>query len=328
MGKTALVTGAAGFVGAAVVRELLSAGYSVRALCKASTNISPLAGLKIEVIRGDILDPSVCLSACQGVDTVFHIAALFRQAKFPDSEYFRVNRDGTEVVLNAAISAGVRKFVHCSTLGVHGDIPNPPADEDQPYAPCDVYQESKVEAEKVVLQAIAANKIDATIIRPAMIWGPGDRRLFKLFKGVFKRKMPLIGGGKQLCHWILVDDLARAFRLAAQTPAAKGRTYLIAGERPVTLKHTMQIIADTYNVKLLPFSIPALPLYAIGALCELICLPLKIEPPIFRRRVAFFMKSRAYKVERAKTELGFRASHSVQDEIRLIARWYREAGWL
>lgn len=328
MAKTALVTGAAGFVGLAVVKELLASGYKVRAMCKASTDVRPLSGLPVELFRGDIVKQDDCARACSGVEVVFHIAALFRQAKFPDQEYLRVNRDGTQNILEAAVANRVEKFVHCSTLGVHGDIPNPPASEEQPYAPCDVYQTSKVEAEKVVLNAIAQNKINATIIRPAMIWGPGDRRIFKLFKGVFKRSMPVIGTGNQFCHWILVEDLARAFRLAAETPAAAGRVYLIAGDHPVTLKHTMEVIADTYSVRLLPFRIPALPLYIIGAICELICLPLRIEPPIFRRRVAFFMKSRAYKVDRARAELGFKSKFSVDDEIRYVAKWYKEAGWL
>ena len=328
MTKNAMVTGAAGFVGRAVVEELIGAGYSVRALCKPSTDTRPLENLQVEIVRGDIVNEDDCLTACKGIDTVFHIAALFRQAKFPDSEYYRINRDGTAKVLNAAITSGVRKFVHCSTLGVNGDIPNPPADESQPYAPCDVYQSSKVEAEKVIIEAIEKHRIDATIIRPAMIWGPGDRRLFKLFKGIKLRKMPLIGNGKQLCHWILVQDLARAFRLAAEVPAARGQTYIIAGQKPLSLLATMQQIARSYDVALLPFRVPVYPIYLLGGLCELLCAPFGVEPPLFRRRVAFFMKSRAYVTKKAESELGFKSKFSVEDEIQHIAKWYLKADWL
>ncbi len=322
-----LVTGAAGFVGKAVATELLSAGYEVRALCKATTNVGSLKELPLELFRGDITDANDCLAACNGVEVVFHIAALFRQAKFPDSEYYRVNRDGTQNLIDAALKCNVRRFIHCSTLGVHGDIPNPPADEQQPYAPCDIYQESKVAAEEVVFKAVKERGLEATVIRPAMIWGPGDRRLFKLYKGV-KHGFPLIGDGKQLCHWILVDDLARAFRLAAEAENTSGKAYIVAGERPVTLAYTLKVIAATYGVKLPFFRIPVTPLYLLGAVCELVCLPFGIEPPIFRRRVAFFMKSRAYVTKKAEQELGFKAKYSVEDEIKYIASWYAQAGWL
>lgn len=322
----ALVTGAPGFVGSQMCRELLSANYQVRALHRQSSNLDSLKRLPLELVRGDITDPPSLDAAMKDVDFVFHIAALYRQAKFPDSVYWKVNFDGTRNVLEAAKRQGVRRVIHCSTTGVHSHIKNPPAREDEPYAPTDVYQESKTEAEKLCLDWFRRGEIDGCVIRPAMIWGPADTRFLKMFRGIASRRMPIIGSGQSLCHWILVSDLARAFRLAAENPATTGQVYLIGGERVVTLEYTMATIARVYGVKLLPFKIPAWPVQVAGSIVETLCKPLGIEPPLHRRRADFFIKNRAFDCSKAREQLGFVPSHTFEDECELIARWYIDAG--
>lgn len=325
--KKALVTGATGFVGSRLCQELLENGFSVRAMVRKQSKRSSLSNLQVEIIEAELTNPESLKKAVEGVDVVFHIAALYREAKFPDSVYWQVNLDGTKSLLEAAKSAGVEKFIYCSTIGVHSHINNPPADESEPYAPTDVYQETKVAAEKYVLEKFRANYIKGCVIRPAMIWGPKDTRFLKFFKGIYKRNFPMFGSGDNLCHWILVDDLVRAFRLAAEKESSHAQTYIIAGQRPVTLKYTMQKIAETYKVKLLPISIPVLPVQLLGSLVEFICKPFKIEPPIHRRRADFFIKNRAFSTKKALSELGFVAAHTFEEEVRLVAQWYLESGW-
>jgi dihydroflavonol-4-reductase len=325
---TALVTGAPGFVGSWLCKELLNAGYTVRALHRPSSNLKAIQDLPLMFVQGDLTDQESLKRACAGVDFVFHCGAVYREAKYPDSYYWQINLDGTRNLLEAAKECGVKRFIHCSTTGVHGSIENPPADENYRYKPDDVYQESKTEAEKLVLEKLRSGWIDGCVIRPNMIWGPGDTRLFKLFRGVANRMLPIIGTGQSWCHWILVEDLARAFRLAAENPKSRAQIYLIGGERPVTLEHTMRTIADAYGVKLLPFKIPAWPIQLAGSIVEIICRPLGIEPPLYRRRVDFFVKNRAFVTTKARTELGFKPRFTFEDEARYVAKWYLDNGWI
>ena len=161
-----------------------------------------------------------------------------------------------------------------------------------------------------------------------MIWGPGDQRTLKLFRGVARRKLPIIGTGKTLVHWVNVDDLVRGFRLAAETPQASGKVYIIAGERPVTMQALFETIAKALSVKPFPLKIPAWPIQLIGSFVEAVCVPFGIEPPIYRRRVDFFTKTRAFDCSKAERELGYKPARSFEEEVGFIAGWYQQKGWL
>ncbi len=326
--KKALVTGAAGFVGSEVCRELLRHGYQVSALVRESSDRSALAGLPVTFVSADITDRQSLLSALPGHDYVFHIAALFRETTVSDQAFFDVNLTGTKNVLEVCREVGVKRLIYCSTTGVTGDIKNPPGDENSPYAPRDVYQQSKTEAEKYLFSQMSEATPEIVIIRPIMIWGPGDTRLFKLFKGIKKGRLPIIGDGKTLFHFVLVSDLARGFRLAAETPAAKGNLYLIGGKEIVPITKVFQTIADQVGGKLLPFKVPFLPVLILAQLCEFFCKPFGIAPPLYPRRVDFYAKTRAFCCKKAARELGFEAQYSFAQEVKIIADWYKEQGWI
>ncbi len=326
--KKALVTGAAGFVGASVCRELLAHGYSVTALVRDTTKRDALAGLDISYAIGDITDSASLRKAIPGHEFVFHIAALFRETRFPDHVYFDVNFGGTKNVLEVCRESGVRRLIYCSTTGVTGDIKDPPGDETSPYAPRDVYQESKTEAEKFLLAEMKNTGTEIVVIRPIMIWGPRDTRLLKMFRGIKRGRMPIIGFGKTLFHFVMVDDLARGFRLAAEVENAKGNLYLIGGREIVPIDRVFKVIAKEVGGRVWPFRIPKTPIMALAWLCELVCKPFGIEPPLYRRRVEFFTKTRAFSCEKARRELGFETANSFEQEVKIIADWYKINGWL
>ena len=123
------------------------------------------------------------------------------------------------------------RLVHCSTVGVHGDIEHPPANEDAPLRPGDVYQRTKVEGERIAREAAARTGLPVTIARPSGIYGPGDRRLLKLFKGVARGRFVVLGSGDIFYHLTYIDDLVEGFRLCGEVPAAANRTYILAGGR-------------------------------------------------------------------------------------------------
>ena len=326
--KTVIITGANGFVGSNLCKELLNNGYQVKALHRKGSNIKTLEGLSVKLVEGDICDIESLTKAFQGCDGVFHIAALFRQAKNPDKVYWDINLEGVKNVFDVAIKEGVQKIIHCSTVGVHSHIPNPPATEEEDYRPGDIYQETKAAGEKLALEYFKANKIKGAVIRPAMIWGQGDERTLKLFKGIATRKFPLIGNGKTLLHWILVSDLARSFRLCYEADLNNGEVFIISGQESVEIQRLYNEIAAAFNVKPPRFKIPALPIQVLGSIVEAICIPLGIEPPIYRRRVDFFTKTRCFDSSKAKKLLGFKPANNFSDEVKLIANWYKENGWI
>ena len=179
-----LVTGGTGFAGSHLVSRLVKKGESVRVLVRKNSNVDYLKKLNVELCLGDITDKNSIKAAVKGIDVVYHIAALFRQARFPDRVYWQVNVQGTQNMLEAGYEEGVKRFVHCSTIGVLGHITNPPADETYPYNPGDVYQRSKCEGEKIALKFFRDKEFPVVVARPTAIYGPGDMRLFKLFKYV------------------------------------------------------------------------------------------------------------------------------------------------
>jgi nucleoside-diphosphate-sugar epimerase len=325
---TALVTGATGFTGGHLARYLLARGETVRALVRDTARGATLAASGVQLVQGDLARRDTIAPALDGVDVVYNIAALYRQASLPESTYRTVNAEAVAWLVEAAAAAGVRRVVHCSTVGVHGDIEHPPANEDAPLRPGDVYQVTKLEGERLAREAADRCGVDLVIVRPSGIYGPGDRRLLKLFRGVARRRFVILGDGKIFYHLTHIDDLVEGFRLAAAVPGASGRTYILAGGEVTTLNRLVEVVAEEAGVKPLDVHLPVWPFWAAGAACETFCAPFGLEPPIYRRRVDFFTKSRAFDISRARAELGFSPALDLRAGVRQTLAWYREQGWI
>ena len=323
-----LVTGASGFTGGHLARTLAARGYRVRALVRDMEKARDLTTAGIALWAGDLRDAASLAGATAGVATVYNIAAIYRQAGIPSSEYRAVNVDGVGALIRASATAGVRRVVHCSTVGVHGDIEHPPANEDAPLRPGDIYQETKVEGERAAQEAAAAAGIELVIARPSGIYGPGDRRLLKLFRGVARRRFLILGKGQIYYHLTYIDDLVEGFRLCGTVPQAAGRTYILAGAEVGTLKELVALIARESGAKPPWLRLPVWPFWLAGALCEAVCVPLRVEPPLYRRRVDFFTKSRAFDITRARQELGFAPKVGLREGVRRALEWYQLKGWI
>ena len=322
------ITGASGFTGSHVAERLLTLGEPVHIFVRPNSAYHHLEKLGARVFLGDICDAGAAQKAMHGCQTVYHIAALYRQAGFKDEEYIRVNIEGTRTMLDAACAAGVSRFVHCSTMGVHGHITEPPANEDTRYAPGDIYQRTKLEGEKLARSYFTANKINGVVVRPTGIYGPGDMRFLKLFRAIYKKRFIMVGDGMPYYHLVYIDDLVTGFILSAQNKTAAGKVYLIGGKEYVHLKDLVRMIAEILHVPPPRLRIPAWPIQIAGSIIEHICIPLGLNPPIHRRRVDFFTKSRAFSIQKAMTELGYQPSISLFEGLKRTAEWYLQQGLL
>jgi nucleoside-diphosphate-sugar epimerase len=326
--KRVLVTGATGFTGGHLCRRLAAQGYIVRGLVRNPNRCSPLVRAGVELAVGDLRDAGSLRRAVKDIDVVYHIAGIFRAENVSRRDMWEANVEGTRDLLDAAVDAGVQRFVHCSTAGVHGGITNPPATEETPYSPGDYYQESKTEGERIALQYMAASRLPVVVFRPAGIYGPGDLRFLKLIKAINARRFVMLGSGTVQYQMVFIEDLIDGILLCGTKEGAPGNIYLLTGEPPVTLNQLVKLIAAVLNVPPPRWHFPVGPVYAAGAICELIFKPLRIHPPLYRRRVDFFRKTRAFDISKAKRELGFHPTTELRCGLKTTIEWYRQTGLL
>lgn len=327
-GTRVLVTGATGFTGSILTRKLVAAGADVTAVVRSEPRPA-LRDLPVRWIRGQVYDPAVMAEAMRGIEYVFHVAAAYREAGMDDEVYRRVHVVSTQLIAEAAVrEPAFRRLIHISTVGVHGHIEQPPADETAPFHPGDIYQRTKAEAEIWLREFAARQPLRFTILRPAAIMGPEDTRLLKIFRLATQPVFPLLGYGKCLYHLIHVEDLTDAMLLAATHPAAEGEAFIVGNPEPVRLEDLGRLVADTLGFTFRPVRIPVTPFFWAAAVCEAVCKPFGWAPPLHRRRVAFFTKDRAFNTAKIRERLGFAPRYTNEQGIVDTALGYVARGWL
>jgi nucleoside-diphosphate-sugar epimerase len=322
------LTGATGYTGGRLLAALLARGDQVVALVRSGSAAPALLRSGAKLVEGDLLQADAAGRLLEGVDAVLHVAAVYRTARHPDSYYREVNVRGTERLLEAATRAGVSRFVHTSTVGVHGHVTRPPADETAPIVPCDIYQSTKAEAEALALGYHRARGLPVVVVRPAAIYGPGETRLLKLFRAIARGRYAIVGSGRPCYHPVYIDDLLDGFLLALERPQAVGEAFILGGPRYVSQSELAALIARATGGRVLPFTVPAWPLQLAGAACEAVCVPLGLDPPLYRRRVDFWTKNRAFSIDKARRLLGYDPKVDLEEGLARTVAAYRSAGWL
>lgn len=326
--KTILVTGAAGFIGGHLFHRLANYGLDVIGSVLYSEEASNLEAQGYKAIVLDLASDDLWDEMVRGVDIVFNIAAMFQEVEHGEDEYDKVNHRGALKLAKTASRVGVSRFIHCSTVGVHGDVKEIPATENSPFNPMDLYHRTKLAGELSILdfaKTIPEDGMVVTVNRPAMVYGPGDLRMLKLFKAILSGKFRMIGSGNVLAHLGFIEDQTDSFLLCAVTPRERVRceAFNIASDQPLTLNDLARLIADTGGVKLPRMHVPLTPVWLAALLCEIICKPFKIKPPLFRRRVGFFTHNRAFDLSKAKKHLGYISRRDSRAGIKETIEWYR-----
>lgn len=324
MGKI-LVTGATGFTGNAVCRRLLADGENVVALVRNPSRASALTAAGAECRAADLTDANAVRRAFDGVDRVYHIAAAYRSEHADLTMFHAVNVEGTRHLLDAAAETGVIRFVHCSTGGVQGEIEDPPASEDYRVKPGDHYQQSKLEGEQLALDYFRQG-LPGAVVRPIGIYGPGDGRFLKLFRAIERSRFVMIGSGQTLYHMTYIDDLIDGFILAGTHDAALGEVFTIAGPRYTTIRELVDTVADVLGRPRPKLRIPFAPVYMASVVCDKVCRSLRVNPPLYPRRVEFFQLDRAFSTDKAQSLLGYRPRVDLAEGLRRTAESYRTDG--
>ena len=326
-----LITGGTGFIGSRLGLRCLEIGHSVLILGQENTpaessNRKLLEEKGARIRLASVTQKELLPELLKGIDVVIHLAAAQHEVNVPDQRFRDVNVQGTANLLEGSVTAGVKRFVHGSTIGVYGPGMEGRIDENSPMQPDNIYGKTKLEGENVVLSF--KDKLPVVIVRIPETYGPGDRRLLKLFKAIRKGVFIMIGDGKNLHHLIYIDDLIDAFLLAAENPDAIGNIFVVAGEKPVTTNEMVEVIAAGMGTRVPGIRVPLSPLLFLAYAMEKTFQPFGIKPPIYPRRMDFFRKNFAFSQEKAKTILGFQPKVRFSEGITSTAEWYRSMNFL
>lgn len=323
----AAVTGATGFLGSHLTSRLIQDGWFVSGLVRTAERADMLPATTRGVV-GDICDRGVLDELVKGADVVFHTVSNFRTASGPPESYQHINVEGTRAALDASVAAGCKRFVHCSTIGVHGNVARSPADESAPFNPGDRYQETKLDAENYVRSQVGQSATEIVIIRPCSMYGPGDLRMLKMFRMLQKRTFFKVGPCRENFHAVYIDDIVNGFLEAATLTGVDGEVFIIGGESYVPLDEYIDTAATTVGAPPPFLRLPYPLLHGAAWLCEKTFVPLGLEPPLHIRRVRFFRNNRAFSIDKARRILGYEPKVGLAEGMRATVDWYRLQGLL
>ncbi len=325
------LTGGSGFIGSRLAPLAVQSGHAVTVVTPINTpaeqaRCDALAKAGIKLVIAPLEDSAVIARELQGHDAVIHLAAAQHEAQAPESHFHRVNVEGTRNLLDLAAKAGVRRFVHGSTIGVYGSAAAGALDEQSPLAPDNPYGRTKAAAEQVVREF--NSPMEWAIVRISETYGPGDMRLLKLFRGIKKGRYLTVGDGKNLHQLIYVDDLSRGLLAAGTAPAAVKQTVVLAGSEKITTNDMVAAIGAAVGSKRRVMHSPLWPFVTAAFVFESTFSPLGLKPPLHRRRLDFFRKSFSFSTAKAEQTLGFRPEVGFRAGARKTAEWYEAAGLL
>jgi len=312
-----VVTGAGGFLGKHLVLAQLALGRTVRAVDLHLDSLRPFADRPgLELCPADICDVAAMTPLVEGAAVVFHLASAHLDVTLGEEAYYRINRDGAADLARLCRRAGVGRLVHCSSVGVYGEIHQPPADESSPCHPDLVYEKSKLAGEEAVIAVARETGLPLTVLRPVWVYGPGCPRTEKLFRSLRKGTFVYVGDGRSLRHCIYIDDFTRACELLARRPEALGEVFVIGDRQAVTLRQLMADMATAAGCRAPWIHVPLKLVHPLLALVEWSYLKLGRRPPVSTRTLKFFTNNTAFSIAKARRLLGFEPEFGVPEGMR------------
>jgi len=318
----AFITGATGFIGKVLTRELVMQGHQVRALALPGENTAALRELGVEVRFGDLLKRDSIKGVCEGMDTVFHLAGRVTDWGTRDQFYSAIY-DATLNLLDEASGAAGR-FVYISSIAAIGFGRHMKGirETDPAFKSGIPYNDAKLDTEKLVMARHGSGAITCTIIRPANVTGPGSVWVRDIVEKMMVMPVPLIDGGRYSSSFIYVDSLVDGIILAALTEEAKGKIYHLRDDWDVTWKQYTTDLGSFIGKKPMG-SLPYRPARMLGALLDRICTPLCIRPPISRMSMDIMGRDNDVDTTLARTELKWKTKVPYPEAMEKIGAWVK-----
>nr|MBN2277797.1 NAD-dependent epimerase/dehydratase family protein [candidate division Zixibacteria bacterium] len=324
--KSILITGANGFVGSRLCRQMIAGGYHVIAGVRDGCDASLIDDLKLDYRFGDILHPETLAGMVDGVDYIIHNAGVVK-VKNPEM-FFTVNQTGTINILNAAkTNSRLKKLVYISSMAASGPSqPGYPRTEDMKPEPVTVYGRSKLAGEQEVLRE--SNRINSVILRPSGVYGPGDKEMYAFFGVLNNRIKPYLGNLRRRIQLVHVDDLALAAAKALKADTVSGSIYFVAEGRSYSYYQLVKNLRKAVGRSGLPIYIPGFMLKITALVSERTMKLLGKVPMFTTDKAKELLGNWEVSVVRAGNDLGFEAEISFPEGARETVYWYRDEGWL
>jgi len=325
--KTALVTGANGFIGSFLVERLIKEGFDVRCFVRETSNLRWIKDLPVKFYYGALLEPETLVEPLKDVEYVFHTAA--KKRAFAEAEYNEVNHFGTLNLLEACKNAGsIKRFIYVSSLAVTG--PNPkekPWTEDAPCNPISFYGSSKLKGEEDVRKYNSFFPV--TIIRPPAVYGPRDTDLLPIFKAVKWGIKPKLGIRKRIMSIVYVDDLIGAISHSSQSEVASGKTYFVCSKNYYPYDEIVERISFNLNKRAISIKIPS-PLIYVAAFINQVFARIRGKAAVLNIQKAGEMTKRFWicSPNKIEKELGIVAKTSLDEGIKKTIDWYKSNKYL
>lgn len=322
MHRKALVSGASGFIGQVLCDQLKAGGWLVRALMRRAED-----GPWDETFVCDLARDGLAAEAFADIDAIFHLAGMAHAGGAVDSQYRRVNVEGTRRILEAAVAAGIPRFVYFSSVKAVADPPEGDCIDDTWDAwPETAYGRSKREAEEVLSSVATRSGMHAVILRPTLVYGPNVKgNLRKIIQLVASGLCPPLPDTSNLRSMVHVDDLCELAIKAVHQPSAAGRRYIVADARPYSTYELYQGILSAMGKSVPSWSLPAGLFRAAGRLGDLGELLIRHRLPVNSGMVSRLLDSSCYRSARCQEELDWQPRHELPAAIpAMVAAWRKE----
>jgi len=322
----AFVTGGTGFIGSHLVEALLDSGQYSEVRCLVRNNEKWLSGLKYKKITGDLNDLKTLGNALEGVDVLFHVAAIVKAPT--KKEFTRANVEATENLVRLAQKKGVTNIVLLSSLAAAGPSHGSPKIESDPMEPVSMYGRSKKEMEDRISQ-ISTHDESIKIIRPPAVYGPREDQIYSFFKSCSKGLCPIIGdGNKPKVSMVYVSDLVDGIIHAADKMDPGVFTYFISGEGTHSWNEIRHITSKVLGKKTIPLKIKPGLVKKAAALIENISSLFGIYPVVNKEKANELILEWTCSSDKAQNEIGYVPKTSLEEGISRTIHWYKIHNWL
>lgn len=312
------ITGATGFIGGHIARRVVERGDNIKCLVRPSSNVKALEGMGASLVRADITDKEALKRALEGVDIVYHSAAIVGEW-ISKKDARRINVQGTLNLLEASLDAGVKRFIHVSSLAVLGMRHHHNTPADAPYRMTgDIYSDTKIESERIVMDFYRKHGLPIVVIRPGFVFGANDRRFLpRVLKLIKEKKFIFLGDGSNIMNLVYIDNLVDALIQASLKKEAVGHAYNVTNRDKVTMRDFIFMMCDILRLERPRKSMP-LPLAKfLAATLETISRLIKKKeaPLLTKARVKVSGLNLDYDISKTVNELGYDSKISIREGL-------------